>query len=245
MRLFWAVKCLAAIVFVTPLAVANPAPVPSNAQPPRSGPAYQPKTGSGQPAQPPRAPRLGPRYRGSDTASAATAPAGAMFEAVAPDAISDTVGLTTSPDPTVFWYLKANDVVSLTVKLNIPGENTTVGRATLPVLTNGYRAIKFSSVGLPPLRPGTTYRWFLEVRFRNGVSGVVGSSIAAKPLAAERELASQCAEDAVCRARQLAALGYWYDALRLLSGDGNPPKEAAAYQLWRQLLKDIGLDALP
>jgi hypothetical protein len=144
----------------------------------------------------------------------------------------------------LIWYIGAPDVKTLVLKVNSPTENMTVGNAELVGEGSpGYHAVTLAKAGIAALRPGVPYRWFIEVTFADGVQASVGSSIVYQPPSGQP--GSSCQGDPVCAARELAGAGYWYDALALLAPQGQPPREGPAKELWKQLLSEVGLAALP
>jgi hypothetical protein len=208
--------------------------------------AYQGRTSTGQikPPRPP-GPRLGPRYRGERDRIKAL-PQG-QFDVLAPEEGDGVVGYTSSPFPVLYWTLRSSNVAHAVLKIADPkaGQTVMIVAINPAALYSGIQRTPISATGQAGLLPGTVYRWWIEVSFRDGSSAVAGSAIMHVPFGTKDRPEAKCGANMVCIAQTYAAMGYWYDALSTLSPSGSPPPDAAQRSLWEQLLAEIGFIGSP
>ncbi|AWJ94403.1 hypothetical protein Sp245p_31625 (plasmid) [Azospirillum baldaniorum] len=161
------------------------------------------------------------------------------LEVLAPD----HAGLTASPQPTLLWYLGAPakgpiEIVVDTVEMS--------GRPPLLDVTLQRPSPGINAVDLAQhkvrLEPGRLYRWSVAMQVdpaqRSGdvlASGMIVYQTGASP-AVDRKAPAATA------ASRLAAQGYWYDALAVLSrAIAGQPGDAGLRDLRASLLEQVGL----
>ena len=120
----------------------------------------------------------------------------------------DQTALTARAAPTLYWYVSGPSSRSVEVSLSLESETEPVVEKKLgPVAAPGIQAIRLAELGVE-LTPGQEYRWAValvaDAEQRSGdqfASATIRRETPAAPLA---------------DAADLAAAGYWYDALEQL-----------------------------
>ena len=156
----------------------------------------------------------------------------------------DHTGLTTSSQPTLYWYLSepANARLDVTV---------TDDRNIDPLLEQvigipksaGIQSLDLAKAGAT-LKPGVEYRWFVSLtpdeKQRSNDVVASGTIEYVKPDAA---LASKVASaDALAQARIYAEDGIWYDALDSLSrAIAQNPNDSSLHAQRAAMLEQVGL----
>ena len=156
----------------------------------------------------------------------------------------DHTGLTTSSQPTLYWYLSepANARLDVTV---------TDDRNIDPLLEQvigipksaGIQSLDLAKAGAT-LKPGVEYRWFVSLtpdeKQRSNDVVASGTIEYVKPDAA---LASKVASaDALAQARIYAEDGIWYDAIDSLSrAIAQNPNDSSLHAQRAAMLEQVGL----
>jgi hypothetical protein len=177
--------------------------------------------------------RIGGSSRGTDTALPS------VF-VLAPD----HVGLTTSEQPSLYWYLTGPTRVRVEVTLVDEKQVTPV--VEMPVAqptSEGMQRLRLSDLRLA-LKPGVEYQWTVSLvpdskeRSNDVISGGVIKRVA-PPAGLNEKLAAAPRE---ARPRLLAAAGLWYDAIAELSEqiEASPGNRTLREQR-AKLLEQIGL----
>ncbi|HLF95781.1 MAG TPA: DUF928 domain-containing protein [Methylococcaceae bacterium] len=120
----------------------------------------------------------------------------------------DQTALTARAAPTLYWYVSGPSSRSVEVSLSLESETEPVVEKKLgPVAAPGIQAIRLAELGVE-LKPGQEYRWAValvaDAEQRSGdqfASATIRRETPAAPLT---------------DAADLAAAGYWYDALEQL-----------------------------
>lgn len=160
------------------------------------------------------------------------------LEVLAPD----HAGLTASPQPTLLWYLGAPAKGPIQIIIDtaeMSGRPPLLELTLKPTPSPGINAVDLASHKIR-LEPGRLYRWSVSMLVDPGQrSGDLLASglILHRPRAAEPGRA-----DPVTAANQLAAQGYWYDALAILSrAIAQQPGAGGLRSLRADLLEQVGL----
>lgn len=157
------------------------------------------------------------------------------------------VGQTSSPHPTLVWYVA--DEASYPVMLQLyrySSDNPEDDQLELITEVNlgpsqpGFMSFTLAAETLPTnhtaLRVGDTYRWKVILDCFPGLPARSVVEEAEMEIVARPDDLQTLASDPVEQALQLEAAGLWYDAIAALSAEPVSP-EAAAYR--RELLEDL------
>lgn len=156
----------------------------------------------------------------------------------------EQTGLTLEDQPKLYWYLGAPSDTRLEVTLNDSASAKPLLQADLGRITRpGVHATDLADFGLK-LEPGVEYQWSVaEVPDpeQGTISRVASATIARVPpqtgLRAEFEGATPLE-----RLAALAADGYWYDVIGLLSAEiAEQPEDPELRRLRAELLDQVGL----
>ena len=153
----------------------------------------------------------------------------------------DHVGLTTSAQPTLYWFLGEATDCRIDFVLNDP--RSTSPRIERPIPgphAAGIHALSLAELGVS-LEPGLVYTWFVnlvpdaDARSKDVISGGQIERIAASGDAS-------AAASSVAKARALGQKGLWYDALAALQqGIVAAPESKAERVVQSRLLATQGL----
>lgn len=158
----------------------------------------------------------------------------------------DHVGLTSQPQPTLFWYLSRSVQAPLVVTLiDDAGVEPLLEAPVEPPVRPGIHAISLRRAGIR-LRPDRDYQWFVSVvndPRRRALDVVAGGGIRyhSPDEALARRLVDRQGDD---RVRAFAEAGFWYDAISTL-GDlidhSTPARRALLRRERASLLTQVGL----
>lgn len=168
------------------------------------------------------------------------------------------MGLTTTPYPTVFWFMPANTAVAVRFTLYELDEHLAdrAQRYQAVLQSNGEAGVASltlpAQAGLPPLAVGKTYRWqvaliceaedLAEAEEMPGANGWI-RRLEAKPVL-EPTLKTATLRE---QFRRYAQTGIWYDALTALAAARRAaPSQTQLVQDWSRLLRSepVGLAAI-
>jgi len=154
----------------------------------------------------------------------------------------DHTGLTTNPQPTLYWYLskKAPVQVELTL-LDDAGVNPLIEKTVKAPLEAGIHSLSLKEAGVK-LSPGIEYRWHVALVFDPKMrSSDVTSSGTVKLVPAPETLKAEVAGGAVTPAAY-AAEGLWYDSIDALVQRINAaPDDQKLKDQLDSLLSQVGL----
>jgi hypothetical protein len=164
--------------------------------------------------------------------------------------VPDHVGLTTSPAPSLFWYVSGgageDAVFELTVVDEASVEPVVEARVPAPARA-GLQRVDLADHGVS-LSPGREYHWSLALvvdparRSRDLVTTGWIERIA-EPADLAAKLA---ASDPAARAAVYAGAGLWYDALAALADEESArPDDPEPARQRNALLAQVGLPAVP
>lgn len=140
-------------------------------------------------------------------------------------------GLTLSEAPRLYWWLSEDFTGDVEIRIkSSEGERPILNMKRAVTAQSGLQMFDMSEFGLS-LSEGQVYTWTIQMVGPGGTRVSNGTSFIERQ-SADNSVSDQ---DAVGRARSLAASGYWYDALAMLADD---PKMA---KLRAGLLESAGL----
>lgn len=172
-------------------------------------------------------------------ATRGTGDTGLVLQVLAPD----QTGLTTRPQPTLYWYASKPSKMAIEVTLIADTAEVPVLARNITVAAAGVQAIDLAQHGIT-LKPDTDYEWFVSAvpddgqRSKDVTSGGAIRLVAADPAV----LARAAAAGDRAAPGVYAEAGLWYDAIAALSRqiDSNPADSALRAQR-AALLEQIGL----
>lgn len=184
----------------------------------------------------------GTRTSGSEDQQDADSEGGLAVVALAPKQI----GLTASPEPTLFWWTKSSSPVIVTigittqsasVKFNFPERRKTTAKelpdlGRVPLASQGFR-----------LKKNVEYQWTVApIGGRRATPQSSGTLVYREPSAELREKLARA--DHLGRSRLYAEASYWYDAVQMLweSIESDPQNSRMQRGLLVKLLADTELE---
>lgn len=157
----------------------------------------------------------------------------------------DHVGLTTSAQPTLYWF--ASTAIGSDIELTIQDEgavNPLLETRLRPTRDPGLTAVRLSELGVS-LAPGRDYRWSISVIVdpRSRSKDIVTSGFIRRVGAASDAVASAPPVPAPS-VFSFAEHGLWYDAIALLGEQiARSPNDAALRRQRAALLRQVGLES--
>jgi len=161
--------------------------------------------------------------------------------------VPDAVALTTSDQPSLYWYQSKASPTRCEVTLTEPkkAKPLLVLQSTKPTEA-GIHAVKLSDHKVK-LEPGIVYKWSVALvpDPENRSEDVLATGIVQYEEASPELKSKLAAADESSRASVFASEGVWYDALDTLSGElERNPKDHALHDQRANLLTQVGLDGV-